>query len=197
MVPQPNEVRPAARAMRSANTVCVRLVFLAALLAALLGAGGRAGAQTPQWSMHAGGVSHHFQPTRAPGHEWQEQHAGLGLERRASVSDDGRSDWSLSTAGGLMQDSRGFWGGYAGAGYLWHWRRYGQIDLGLGGGAYLFYRSVSWSGRMAVVPGLLPLASAHFPASGISLNLIYVPRLSAINEAMPSVLHLQFAYRFR
>jgi len=35
-----------------------------------------------RWLLHAGGLSHHFEPTHAAGRQWNEQHPGMGLERR-------------------------------------------------------------------------------------------------------------------
>lgn len=165
-------------------------------LGLLLGAAGPAAAQPAQWSMHTGGLSHHFQPTQAPGHTWQNQHAGLGVERRSDVPVDGLGHWTLSAAAGVLQDSRAFWGGYAGAAWLREWRRVDLPDLGLGVGAYAFYRSVSWAGRKAVVPALLPVASVQVPSAGLGLNLVYVPRVPARKETMPAVLHLQLGFRF-
>jgi len=156
---------------------------------------GTVAAQSTEWFMHAGGISHHFQPTQAPGHAWQDQHAGLGLERRSEAFGDSRGDWRLSAAGGVLQDSRAFWGGYGGMAWLHEWRRSGLADLGLGVGAYGFYRSVSWSGRMALVPALLPMASLQFPAAAMGLDLVYVPRVPARHETMPAVLHLQLDFR--
>lgn len=169
-----------------------RTLCAAALCAAGLGASGAALAeQDPRWYFQTGGVSHHFQDTQAADRQWRENHPGLGFERRAA----GEDDWNLRWTGGVMQDSRNYWGGYAGAAYLRTWRWTGVAEAGLGLGTYAFYRSVSWSGKMAVVPGILPTASLGLMDNRIGLNLIYVPRITAYNQAMPAVLHAQFVFR--
>ena len=134
-----------------------------------------------------------FQETQASKHQWREEHPGLGLERRAA---DGE-DWNLRWAGGIMQDSRNYWGGYAGAAYVRQWRWTGVAEAGLGVGAYSFYRSVNWSGKMAVVPGVLPTASIGLLDNQVGLNFIYVPRIKAYNQSMPAVLHAQMVVRFQ
>jgi Antimicrobial peptide resistance and lipid A acylation protein PagP len=158
-----------------------------------LGACSAAGAADHEWYLHTGGVSHHFQDTQATKHQWREEHPGLGLERRAA---DGE-DWNLRWAGGIMQDSRNYWGGYAGAAYVRQWRWTGVAEAGLGVGAYSFYRSVNWSGKMAVVPGVLPTASVGLLDNQVGLNFIYVPRIKAYNQSMPAVLHAQMVVRFQ
>jgi Antimicrobial peptide resistance and lipid A acylation protein PagP len=149
-------------------------------------------AQT-EWHMHTGGVSHHFQETKAAGRQWQEQHPGVGIERRVTY-DDG---WSLRASLGTMQDSRGFWGGYTGAAYLRSWTLPGRLEAGVGLGAYGFYRSTSWKGKMGMVPGVLPTASISIPSSNLGFNFLYVPRVGGYNDAMPSVLYAQMSLRFR
>lgn len=161
--------------------------------AAALGAAPAAWAGGPEWYVQVGGISHHFQPTKAAGRQWQEQHPGLGLERRTTL-DNG---WSLRSAAGAMQDSRGFWSGYAGAAYLRTWRWPGVAEAGAGLGAYAFYRSTSWSGRMSLVPGVLPTASITFPESNLGLTFVYVPPIGGYNKSMPSVLLAQMSLRFR
>jgi hypothetical protein len=105
--------------------------------------------------------------------------------------------WSLNSTAGIVQDSRGFWGGYAGAAYMRTWGDQGPLELTAGAGAYVLYRSTSWRGDMSVVPGVLPTASIFLPASNMGVNFIFVPQIGAYNKSMPSVLHAQLTYRFR
>lgn len=151
-------------------------------------------AATGTWFMSTGGFSHHFQQTQAPGREWRETHPGLGFEHR---SRDDESKWQLRSSGGLMQDSRGFMGSYAGAAYLreQHWGA--SVDSAIGIGAYAMYRSVSWSGKRTLVPALMPTASLSLADGRIGLNFVYMPRLKALNEAMPSVLYAQMLFKIR
>jgi Antimicrobial peptide resistance and lipid A acylation protein PagP len=157
-----------------------------------LGSPTSAHAAEPEWRLQVGGLSHHFEPTRAAGRKWQEQHPGLGLERL--VRDD---RWSIHSTGGIVQDSRGFWGGYAGTAYLRNWKVPGNVELAAGAGLYAFYRSSSWNGKMTLVPGVLPTASIFLPASNMGVNFIYVPQIGAYNKTMPAVLHAQLSYKFR
>jgi hypothetical protein len=165
----------------------------AGLLVAALAAHGAQASAPPEWYLHTGGISHHFEETRAANRQWQEQHPGLGLERRVG-HDNG---WSMRLAGGVMQDSRGFWGGYTGVGYLHRWRLGQAAELGAGAGAYAFYRSVSWSGSMQLIPALLPTASLGLANNAVGLNLVYVPRVGAYSESMTPALHTQVVVRFR
>lgn len=142
--------------------------------------------------MHTGGLSHHFEPTRAANREWREQHPGLGLERRSSDGDGRDVRWT----GGVMQDSRSFWGGYAGAAYVKNWRWSGVAEAGLGIGAYAFYRSTNWRGDMKLVPAVLPSASFNLLDNTVGMNVIYVPRISGMSEKMPPVLYTQLVVRF-
>lgn len=159
-----------------------------AVLAVLATVAAQPAGAADQWYLMTGGVSHHFQDTQAPNRTWREEHPGLGLERR--TADD---DWTIRVAGGLLQDSRNFWGGYTGAAYMRQWKYHGLGEAGLGVGAYAFYRSVSWSGKMALVPAILPTAS--FEASnGVGFNMIYVPPISP--QKLPAVLHAQMIVKF-
>lgn len=145
-----------------------------------------------QWFVQTAGVSHHFEPSQAKGRTWNESHPGLGVERREST--DGV--WSLRYTAGVMQDSRSFWSGYAGAAELREWRWGRNLQIGAGAGVYLFYRSVSWDGTMAVVPALLPTVSIGLVENRAAINFLYVPKVSAYSRAMPPVLYAQFAMKF-
>ena len=169
-------------------------VAMAAMLVATCGAGA-AHAAPSQWYFHTGGLTHHFEQTQASNREWRNEHPGIGIEHRSTNSDDG---WSLRWGGGVMQDSRAFWGGYGGASYLYAWRIGSAAEVGLGAGAYGFYRSTSWSGQMKLVPAILPTASIGFADNRIGLNLIYVPRMKSEGDrAMASLVHAQMVFRFR
>lgn len=174
------------------------LVCTAGLLVAL-GSATAAQAQTQThtqrgtWFMHTGGFSHHFQQTQAKGREWRETHPGLGIEYRASSD----NDWKLRTSGGLMQDSRGFLGTYAGAAYVREQRWGGGVDTAFGVGGFALYRSTSWSGKRTLVPALMPTASMSFADGRVGINLTYVPKISALNNAMPSVAYAQMVFKIR
>lgn len=152
-------------------------------------------AAAPQWYFQTGAVSRHFEQTRAPGREWSQTHAGVGLERRDPGDD---SAWQVRWAGGLMRDSRDFWGGYYGAAYIRQWRGPLGIDAGLGVGAYAIYRSVSWSGQRKLVPAVLPTASLGLAAGKVGVNIVYVPKIGGGEDgATASLVHAQLLFRFK
>lgn len=183
------EIHQARPALPAALGAKVRVASFAALALAAGLSTHPAQAAPQQWYLLTGGVSHHFEDTQARNRTWREQHPGLGLERR-NVGED----WNLRLAGGLTQDSRSFWGGYAGAAYMRQWKRYGVGEVGLGVGAYAFYRSVSWSGKMALIPALLPTASLELNG-GLGFNVIYVPPVAA--KSMPALVHAQMSVKFQ
>lgn len=146
-----------------------------------------------QWFMHTGGVSHHFQQTSAPGRQWNQNHPGIGFERRQTPE----GGWDVRYTGGVMEDSRNIWSGYAGAAYMRDWKLGAGVSFGLGAGAYAFYRSMSWDGRRGLVPGVLPTASLGLLDNQVALNLLYVPRMAVYGRSMPEVVYLQLAVRMR
>ena len=148
-------------------------------------------AEPVEWFVQTGGVSHHFSETQAPGRRWNEQHPGLGLERRA-IDDEG---WQVRWTGGVMQDSRSIWGGYAGAAYLRRWHADGGAEISAGAGTYAFYRSTSWSGKMTVVPAVLPTASIGLLQNRVGLNVTFVPKLPGVRDGMPAVVLAQLVVR--
>jgi hypothetical protein len=168
-------------------------VAVGALIAAMAtSAAAQTGARS-QWYLQTAGLSRHGSSTQAPGRTWNEVHPGLGLEHRRVAEAD--PDWSTRHAGGIMQDSRAIWGGYAGAGAMRIWRLGPVAEVGLGAGAYLFYRSVSWSGRRALVPAILPTLTVGGPDSPVGLNLLYAPRASVAGRDHPSVFYAQVVIR--
>jgi hypothetical protein len=178
--------------MKTLNSVSSASSVAIGLGAGLLTLGASsARAEPAEWFLQTGSVSHHFSETQAPGRRWNEQHPGLGLERRA-IDDDG---WQVRWTGGVMQDSRSFWGGYAGAAYMSRWRIGGGQEISAGAGAYAFYRSTSWSGRMTVVPAVLPTVSIGLLENRLGMNFTFVPRIPALRESMPAVLLAQVVLR--
>lgn len=148
-----------------------------------------------QWYVHTGGVSHHFAQTRATDREWSEAHPGLGFERRDVNAD---SPWQLRWTAGAMRDSRRFWGGYGGATYVHRWNWSHSIETSLGVGAFGFYRSVSWSGKRALVPALLPTASIAAADGTLGMNVVYIPRVSTGGgKATPPTVLGQMVFRFK
>ena len=138
-----------------ATAVAAAVAAFCAVSSAAVGAPAHA-APAAQWYVHTGGMSHHFEQTRAADREWSETHPGLGFERRDAGTE---SPWQLRWTAGAMRDSRRFWSGYGGATYVHRWNLGNSIETSLGVGAFGFYSSVSWRGKRALVPALLPTAS--------------------------------------
>ena len=172
-----------------------RAVFITAASAASFTTASHAASSGAQWYVHTGGVSHHFEQTRAADREWNETHPGLGLERRDA---DTESPWQLRWTAGAMRDSRRFWSGYGGATYVHRWQWGNSLETSLGVGAFGFYRSVSWSGKRALVPALLPTASISSADGTLGMNVVYIPRVSTGGgKATPPTLLGQMVFRFR
>lgn len=148
-----------------------------------------------QWYVQTGGLSRHFEQTRAADREWSETHPGLGFERRDV---DAESPWQLRWTAGAMRDSRRFWSGYGGATYVHRWQWGNSIETSLGAGAFAFYRSVSWSGKRALVPAVLPTASIAAADGTLGLNIVYIPRVSTGGgKATPPTVLGQMVFRFK
>lgn len=139
------------------------------------------------------GMSHHFEEPKEPGRRWNENNTGIGLEWRSPVGTNG---WTNKTTVGLMRDSHGKWGGYGG--YAWQYRLVdgASWQLDAGAGAFLFYRTVKFDGKLKLVPGVLPVLSIEHKPSGYGMNVLFVPNVKIGNYDMPAVLYAQFTKRF-
>lgn len=139
------------------------------------------------------GMSHHFQEPENPSREWNETHAGLGLEWRAKWNETG---WYFKRAVGLMKDSIGSWGAYGGA--VWQKRVFESDTWAIeaGGGVFLFYRALHFDGEHMWLPGALPVLSLEHLRSGLGLNIVYVPHFKTNAGEMPAVLYGQLTQRF-
>jgi hypothetical protein len=170
--------------------------FCTAALAALIAWHGGVDAEPlQQWYLHTGALSYHFEPTRAPGREWNNTHPGLGLERRDALDDD---RWQVRWTGGAMRDSRSVWSGYGGSAFMRQWRPVAAMEASAGVGAFLFYRSVDWSGRREWTPALLPTASIGAVDGSMGMNLVYIPRIGkGDGRATPPTVVGQLVFRIR
>jgi Antimicrobial peptide resistance and lipid A acylation protein PagP len=177
------------------NAPITRMTAIAALAAAAWSSPAQAAAPSQQWFLQTAALSYHFEPTRAPGREWNEVHAGLGLERRDIDVD---SPWQVRWSASAMRDSRNFWSGYGGAAYMRQWRPVSTIEASLGVSAFISYRAVDWRGRREWTPALLPTASIGSADGTLGMNIVYVPRIGRGDEgATPPTLIAQFIFRFR
>jgi hypothetical protein len=147
------------------------------------------------------GMSHHFDPpvdkngNPIPGREFNEQNWGVGLQLERPLTGDW-SQWVSKTSFGVMKDSLNAMGAYAG--HTWQKR---VIDgdtytADIGGGAFLFYRTLRFDGPHLLVPGVLPVLSATHKQWGLGINLVAVPRVKLSSGTMPNVLYAQFTKSF-
>ena len=147
------------------------------------------------------GMSHHFdEPTDShgrpiPGREFNERNWGLGIQiERAMTGDWDR--WVTKASFGVMKDSLDAMGIYAG--YTWQKRlvNNASYSVDLGGGAFLFYRTLQFDGPHLWVPAVLPVLSAEHKGLRLGINLVAVPRVQFSGGTMPGVIYLQFTKAF-
>ncbi|HET7524572.1 MAG TPA: hypothetical protein VFK10_01400, partial [Burkholderiaceae bacterium] len=118
-----------------------------------------------QLTIQLPGLSHHFddpvdahgQPIK--GREFNERNWGLGIQIERALDGDWER-WIAKTSFGVMKDSLDAMGLYAG--YTWQKRIVDndEVSMDLGGGAFLFYRTLQFDGPHLWVPGVLPVLSA-------------------------------------
>jgi hypothetical protein len=147
------------------------------------------------------GMSHHFDPPEnkhgkpIPGRKFNEQNWGIGLQLERSLTGDW-SQWVSKTSFGVMKDSLNAMGAYAG--HTWQKR---VIDgdtysADIGGGAFVFYRTLRFDGPHVWVPGVLPVLSATHKPWRLGINLVAVPRVKLSGGTMPNVIYAQFTKAF-
>jgi hypothetical protein len=147
------------------------------------------------------GMSHHFDPpvdkhgNVMEGRKFNEQNWGVGLQLERSLTGDW-TEWVSKTSFGVMKDSLNAMGAYAG--HTWQKR---VIDgdtysADLGGGAFLFYRTLRFDGPHVWVPGVLPVLSATHKPWGLGINVVAVPRVRLSSGTMPNVIYAQFTRSF-
>jgi hypothetical protein len=175
---------------------CIGIAACAVVVAvSFSGAAHAASPSDDNWFVSLGGISSHARETLAPGNKWNDTHSGLGLESRMQgipwyqAAD---RNWQTRYAFGTLEDSRNYWGGYAGMGLMREVAYHGPLRLHAGVNATLYYRSTSWSGTMRVVPAILPALSLTEYRSGIGLNMVWVPPLG---RDTVSTLLVQLTYR--
>jgi len=162
----------------------------------------------PQWldpprqlTIQLPGMSHHFddpvdqhgQPI--VGREFNERNWGVGIQIERALTGDW-SQWVTKASFGVMKDSLDAMGVYAG--YTWQ-KRMADTDtysLDLGGGAFLFWRTLQFDGPHQWVPALLPVLSGAYKPLRLGANLVAVPRVRFSGGTMPGVIYLQFTKGF-
>jgi hypothetical protein len=147
------------------------------------------------------GMSHHFdEPTDShgqpiPGREFNERNWGIGIQIERAMTGDW-DQWVTKASFGLMKDSLNAMGAYAG--YTWQKRLVNKesYSIDLGGGAFLFYRTLQFDGPHQWVPAVLPVLSAEHKGLRLGVNLVAVPRVQFSGGTMPGVVYLQFTKAF-
>jgi len=147
------------------------------------------------------GMSHHFdEPTDRhgrpiPGAEFNERNWGIGIQIERAMSGDW-DQWVTKASFGVMKDSLNAMGVYAG--YTWQKRLLDKpaYSVDLGGGAFLFYRTLQFGGPHELIPAVLPVLSAEHKELRLGINLVAVPRCHFSGGTMPGVIYLQFTKAF-
>jgi hypothetical protein len=151
----------------------------------------------PEWHLHLGGASVHAKETQAPGRKWNERHAGFGLESRTPGlpwRDRLAGDrWQTSYSLGTFADSRNVRSMYTGAAFTHQVLKIGSMRLDAGAGAFLFYKSKSWNGNMALMPGILPVLSYSDRNAPYGFNIIWRPPEGDAS----GTLFMQITHRFQ
>jgi hypothetical protein len=165
-------------------------------------------ATLPQWldpprqlTIQLPGMSHHFdEPTDRhgqpiPGREFNERNWGIGIQVERAMTGDWEQ-WVTKASFGLMKDSLDAMGVYAG--YTWQKRLIDKASysVDLGGGAFLFYRTLQFDGPHMLIPAVLPVLSAEHKGLHLGINVVAVPRCQFSGGTMPGVIYLQFTKAF-
>lgn len=136
------------------------------------------------------GFSHHFSEPAAAryGKKWNEQNYGIGIEFRDPIGRPDWDGWSTLESAGLMKDSLGAWGGYAGMALQKRFVDDGEYTLDFGPSFWLMWRTFDFGGPHLLVPAVLPSLSAEDKSSGWGVNSILIPGFRWKNREMPTVL---------
>jgi len=147
------------------------------------------------------GMSHHFSRPKdrhgnvMPGRKFNEQNWGIGVQLERPLS--GQWDqWVTKTSLGVMKDSLDAYGVYAG--HVWQKRAVDGADynVDLGGGGFLFYRTLRFNGPHVLVPAVLPVLSVEHKATHFGVNVVVVPQCRVSGGTMPGVIYMQFTKAF-
>lgn len=154
-----------------------------------------------QLTLQLAGFSHHFQTpknkdgTPAKNFAWNEKNWSIGVQRERAMTGDW-DGWVEKTSVGAMKDSLYVWGLYAGR--TWQKRALNtqSFTADVGGGGFVFYRTLTYKGKRLLVPAVLPVVSAAHKETGIGFNMVFVPHFKSKSGEMPAVAYLQFTKEF-
>lgn len=151
--------------MQLSRAIAVIAIVLMVLLTA-----GYARAAQGELGINVYGLSYHFERSRAEELGFDnEVNPGLGLRYRIPRGD---FDWFLD--GGAYRDSGRNTALYAGAGALW--KPTERLRLG---GALVFFSSDTYNDGDAFIA---PVPVAAYEWRALTLNLVYFPKISGVNE---------------
>ena len=97
--------------------------------------------------------------------------------------------WQLAT----YRDAYGLYAGHA-----WQKRLVdgAEYSVELGGGGFLFYRTLRFNGPHVLVPAVLPVLSVEHKATHFGVNVVVVPQCRVSGGTMPGVIYMQFTKAF-
>jgi len=154
-----------------------------------------------QLTVQLPGMSHHFDDpvdshgNPMPGREFNERNWGIGIQLERALTGEW-SQWVSKVSFGVMKDSLDAMGLYAG--YTWQKRLLDTptYSVDLGGGGFLFWRTLEFDGPHLLVPAVLPVLSAEWKSLRLGVNVVAVPRCQFSGGTMPGVVYLQFTKAF-
>lgn len=137
--------------------------------------------------------SYHQQRTHS-GRAYNEQHLGIGLERRNKISSD--SDWAQSTAVLLMKDSfsKPMLSGALSLEYRLLDLAGHRLSTGVQVG--LAYKHKSWEQNADWVPFAGPQVSIRPHSSGPGLSVVYYYKRNATTGKVNGLVHAQTSWTF-
>jgi hypothetical protein len=154
-----------------------------------------------QLTLQLPGMSHHFTPptdkhgNEMPDREFNEQNWGLGIQFERPLT----GDWSLwvsKVSFGVMKDSLNAMGAYGGYTLQKRVMDEPSVSVDLGGGGFLFYRTLQFDGPHLLVPALLPVLSAEYKPMRLGVNVVAAPKCKVSGGTMPGVIYVQFTKAF-
>lgn len=146
------------------------------------------------WTLQISGYTHHFKGTgRRAYPSWNNVNTGLGVQYDALRSPESR--WSTIGAAGIMKDSFGVYGAYAGAAEMYRLNEH-RIQAKIGGGLFLLYRAFDWGDKRQSALMIAPIISIEDTHSGLGINITGSPSVNYGNKRIVSFVFVQGTFRF-
>lgn len=146
------------------------------------------------WTLQISGYTHHFKGTgRRAYPSWNNANYGLGVQYEPWQILESR--WSTVFTAGVMKDSFGMQGAYAGATQMFRLNDR-RIQAKLGGGLFLLYRSFDWDKKQEPALMLAPILSVEDTRSGVGINITGSPSVNYGSKRIVSFIFVQGTFRF-